>query len=320
MGWSTNIPSYSIEQLINSVEALVRGKKPLLNTLQPHYSGFLGAIKRKKQDSFVSEGVAVRSSGTSVEIKELPIGVWTAKYKEHLCALAKEKFITGFTEHHTTDNVLFKIHGTKEMLDAIESAGILSYLKLSSNINLSNMHAFDQDGNIKKYTSPDEIIADHFKARLVAYSRRKLLMIHEAMESEAIFRNQARFIDDIIAGSILLFGEKNSQQTSSASSDNMNMKLKSMGYQTKDEIKSLHLADKRIEKVLNSPESLSDGFKYLMDMPIQSLVTENAKKLKASAKNASEKLKAIQLLTEQEIWLQDLAKLKSELRRLGYIK
>jgi DNA topoisomerase-2 len=314
MGWSTNIPSYNIEQLITSVESLVNGKKESSSKLHPYTSGFTGVIKRKDSDSFISEGIAVRVLPTSIEVHELPVGVWTEKYKEYLSSLAKEHIISGFTEHHSSRSIKFKINGTKEMLDNIEGVGILKYLKLTSVINLSNMHAFDKRGFIKKYESPEEIIAEHFEVRLDAYKRRKLLMIKKATEIEALSRNKARFIDDIIAGNLKLFGGNTPKKpaTTSFSSSNMRTNLQQLGFQTMDEIKLLHTGVKFIESPLND----SDGYSYLMRLPIESLVAENAQKLREIANDALAKLNAVRLLSEQQIWLTDLENLKDKVRAL----
>lgn len=63
--------------------------------------------------------------------------------------------------------------GEKDMAKA-EEQGLLEFFKLTSKINTSNMMAFDFDGKIKKYSSPEEIIEDFYPVRLAWYQKRKV--------------------------------------------------------------------------------------------------------------------------------------------------
>ena len=47
------------------------------------------------------------------QISELPYGVWTAEYKIQLARMCAGGHIKSFTEHHTSNSVLFKIIASK---------------------------------------------------------------------------------------------------------------------------------------------------------------------------------------------------------------
>ena len=47
------------------------------------------------------------------QISELPYGKWTSNYKDHLMYMCGKGDIKSFTEHHTTESVLFKIIAAK---------------------------------------------------------------------------------------------------------------------------------------------------------------------------------------------------------------
>jgi DNA topoisomerase II len=61
----------------------------------------------------------------------------------------------------------------KELVKA-EEKGLLEYFKLTGKITTTNMIAFDFDGKIKKYDSPEAILEDFYPTRLMYYQKRKV--------------------------------------------------------------------------------------------------------------------------------------------------
>jgi DNA topoisomerase-2 len=58
-----------------------------------------------------------------------------------------------------------------------ESGDIHKILKLTSNLNTTNMVCFNQDGKLKKYNSAEEILMEFYPLRLEYYIKRKVRYI-----------------------------------------------------------------------------------------------------------------------------------------------
>jgi len=298
MGWSTSVPSYNIKDLIQSVENLLSNKK--LEDITPYVEGFKGKIyKPNTASDYIVHGLVKKMSSKQIKISELPVGKWTDDYKEFLIQLCDDKLIKNFTENHTSTSVSFTLTVNSEMMDYFEKKNFLKPLKLESKISLSNMHAFNKEGKIIRFSSPQDIISYHFNERLKAYHLRKDLIIKKASEIEIINRNKSRFIKDIIAGNIKLFSPENNQ---SIPRKDIMQKLVEFGYTS--------LSTVKIENQTQKDASNTDNYSYLLDMPLSSLTLERANTLHESALASSKQLEIAQNVSEIEMWKSDLDKLK----------
>ena len=101
-------------------------------------------------------------------ITELPIRRWTCDYKKMLesylqpSGKGKSKMpplVKDFAENHTDETVLFTIRLTPEGVEAVRTTKmLLKVFKLESSFRTSNMHLFNQDGRITRYTSPEHVL------------------------------------------------------------------------------------------------------------------------------------------------------------------
>lgn len=145
--------------------------------LKPFYKNFRGQIERLDDQRFLVSGVVslIQDDNDSkndytVEISELPVGVWTQAYKESVL----EAYLTGTTssseasggaksapstplindykEYHTDCTVRFLVKMSSKQYDhAIEQGGLHKFFKLQKAISLSNMVLFDSKGCIKRF-------------------------------------------------------------------------------------------------------------------------------------------------------------------------
>ena len=154
----------------------------------------------------LSSGNIKRIDATTLEISELPVGKWTSDYKEKfLCRKCEDGTLKKIIENHTTNSVLFVITAAnKEVLDAMEASrgGLISAFKLRTSIHTNNMHAFNAQGGIVRYTTPEEIINEHYPIRLQAYRTRKHILLRKYQAEEALCRNRSQFVTDILSGKL----------------------------------------------------------------------------------------------------------------------
>ena len=116
---------------------------------------------------FIHEDFLLESKSAKVlyhdYVKELPIGVWTDNFKNHLESLtidaknkSKKQIIRYYNSYSTDTDVKFEIIIANEIIDSLdkynEKLGMTQLektFKLVTTINMNNMVAFDRNNKIK---------------------------------------------------------------------------------------------------------------------------------------------------------------------------
>lgn len=80
-GWSTDVPCFKPEDVIDNLLHRLRGDDPQ-KSMEPWFAGFTGEISLAGPSRFFSRGRVEQLNTTDVLISELPVGVWTQGYKE----------------------------------------------------------------------------------------------------------------------------------------------------------------------------------------------------------------------------------------------
>ena len=62
--------------------------------MKPYYKGFNGEIEQLSTNKYRTVGVFERTNDTTVTVTELPIGIWTQNYKEHLEKLQSDENVS----------------------------------------------------------------------------------------------------------------------------------------------------------------------------------------------------------------------------------
>ena len=78
-GWSTDIPCFNPLDLIKNIQRKLAGEKYV--EMKPWYKGFRQRYTRFEDNTYITKG-NYTIKGNTLKITELPIGVWTEKYKE----------------------------------------------------------------------------------------------------------------------------------------------------------------------------------------------------------------------------------------------
>jgi DNA topoisomerase-2 len=80
-----------------------------------------------------------------------------------------------YKEYHTDTTVHFIIElNARGMAEVKDQEAAETYFKMHHMLATSNMVLFDQNGKIKKYTTPEEIMEDFYLMRLSYYQKRKV--------------------------------------------------------------------------------------------------------------------------------------------------
>ena len=279
-GYSTNIPCYNPKDIIKNLKILIdsNGQAEQISMV-PWYKNFKGQIIKESgvENKFITTGVYSRINNTTVEITELPIGKWTQTYKEFLDSLIEENEIIDYINNSDDVNINFKVVMQKTVLDQLITKNeIDKKLKLTSIINTSNMHVFDEDCKIRKITCPEEIIYRFYKVRKNHFNKRKKYLLEKLNKEYSLLESKVKFINYVIEEKIIVFNRKKG-----------------------DIIKQIETIDPEIVKV--------DGtWDYLLDLKIWSLTHEKIKEYSQKMDSMKNELDVLTNTTVSQMWNTEL--------------
>ena len=299
-GFSTDIMCYNPLDIIADLKNKLCGIQDKIE-FYPYYEGFTGKIEKIKimdDIKFVFKGNYERIDKNKIRVTELPVGFWTADFKELLCNLQNDKdkegkkivpLIKDVFENNTDTIVDCVITFSNGKIDELECVkydygcnGIEKLLKLYSTNTTTNMNLFDSEDKLKKYKNVEDIIDDYYDVRLEHYVYRKNYMIDNLEKEIVILSNKARYIKENLEDTIDLRKKK------------------------KQEIIDM-LLSKGYDRIEND-----EDFKYLVKMPMDSVSEENVEKLLQEHQIKEDELERIKTTTIEEMWLSELSILENE--------
>ncbi len=193
-GWSSFIPNHNAREIVDNILQKLDGRP--FQPIQCHYKNFTGEITRLAQAYEVKGKFEVDLSNNTVDITELPISVWTRKFKDYLEELIeKDGHIVDFREYHRTDSVHFSIIFNKDKLAQLyQENKIESYFKLSRSLSFQNYVLFNKDSKIIRYNNEIEILEEFYHLRLHFYHLRKEYILSKFERDICYLENKQRFI------------------------------------------------------------------------------------------------------------------------------
>ena len=191
-GFSCSIPSFNPLTIIEYLKNKLNSRSNETVEFIPYYEGFKGTVSKIEGESkFVIKGVYEKIGEDKIRITELPVGTWTMPYTnmlEQLMDGATDKsgkkitpIIRDMVSFSTEVNVDFTVTFTRGKLQELEAKaldangvnGLEKALKLATTVSTTNMHMYDEDSKLHKYSSVEEIIEGFVKVRLDKYEKRK---------------------------------------------------------------------------------------------------------------------------------------------------
>ena len=175
-GWSSSIPNYNPEDVVDNLKRLMNGEEQV--PMSPWFRGWAGEVKQVAPDRYKFSGIIKQTGDNEVEITELPIRLWTQDFKDRLEDIIKAEKVPSFIKDYTDYNTHVKVHFIIQMEEkhikiALEE-GLEERFKLSKLVATSNLVAFDRQGRLHKYNSPEEIMEEFYTHRLIHYEKRKV--------------------------------------------------------------------------------------------------------------------------------------------------
>jgi DNA topoisomerase-2 len=297
-GFSTEILCYNPLEIIGYLKNKLSGSSNAHFDFMPYYEGFTGTISKISDGKFLVKGKYETLGTDKIRITELPVGTWTDDFKEYLETLTDSvdksgKKVTPVVKDYddmskdtTVDFVITLQKGKLAELEAIKfdngCNGLEKQFKLFTTSSTSNMHLFDAEDKLKKYTNVREIIDDYYGTRLQMFQTRKDYMIDSLTKELVLLSNKSKYIKENLDGTVDLRRKKREE---------VSKLLKEKGYDVIDE---------------------DEDFKYLVKLPMDSVTEENvAKVLKEHGDKAAE-LEIVKSRTIEQMWSGELDTLSSE--------
>lgn len=284
-GFSTYIPQFNPLDIVDRIKLRLQNSQDDAELI-PWYKNFKGEIiKIKNANQILIKGKYHVEKKDQLRITELPIGVWTDSYKAYLEKLMNDKSYIREYQDMSTDTkvdilVTFQNNKLQNLLDKSidENVNELDkYMNLYTSKKYNNMHLFDEKQQLQKFDKPEDIIQYYIPIRLLYYQRRIDVLL-KALERECtVLNNKARFIQE-------------------QCDDTIDLRRKSRT----DVIQLLNL---RKYDTLNEEDV---EFKYLRNMPVDSFVEENIKKLLDQCKEKEILRQQLKSTTPKQLWISEL--------------
>lgn len=281
-GWSTEIPNFDPKDIIKNLVLKLKGKE--VEQLHPKYRGFKGKITfDETKNRYITSGIIKKANMSTLHISELPIGMWNDNYYDILDDLIDKKIIKDYTKNDTDIKVDITISIGREVLKQMEddNTNLLEVFKLETYISMANMHLFNKNGQIKKYSTVDEIIDEFTEVRLDFYQKRKDYILSQLERDRKILVNKMKFINYILKGELLIQNKKR-----------------------------VDIEEKMTELGI---ERLEESFNYLLNMSLLTLSNERLTELKETFNQKKCEIETLTNTSIKQLWLKDLNELYKKL-------
>ena len=154
-------------------------------------------------------------------------------------------------------------------------------LKLITPINLTNMHLFDENGKIRKYSSYGDILKNFAKVRLELYQKRKDYLIDKWKKEMDILKWKLKFVEDVISDKIIVFKKKSNEIIE-------------------------QLEELKFPKFSTSDDNGKFTYNYLTSMTIIKFSKDEVEKLRKQIQDKKEEIDILEGKTPSQIWEEEL--------------
>jgi DNA topoisomerase-2 len=282
VGFATKILNRHPLDLIDACLSALDGKK--IPVVRPWIRSFFGAVEPIPDEpgSWAFHGKYEVKNSTTVEITEIPPSFTYEKYEALLDGLIEKGVIHSYDDH-SSDRVNYVLKFPRANLqDIIKKEKLGDTLKMKERES-ENLTTLDENGALKIFKSPEEIIQYFVEFRLGYYSKRKAKLMSEITDELRVIGARARFIKAIIEKEIEVANVKKAEIISS------------------------------IEKLGIKKEE--DGYEFLLSMPIHTLTAEKYAELLKKQSTKEKELKEVEKTSPDEFYRKDLKDLRSQVEK-----
>ncbi|KAI4255055.1 MAG: hypothetical protein LQ352_002755 [Teloschistes flavicans] len=312
-GWSSSIPNYNPEDIVENLRLMMNGEptKPMV----PWFRDFKGTVTQTAPDRFKFGGIVQQTGANEVEITELPIRMWTQDFKDKIVDIIKAEktpsWIKDYDDYNTHKDVHFIIRMDEKYMEAALKEGLEERFKLNKSIATSNLVAFDPEGRITKYATVDDMLKEFYGVRIKFYDKRKQYMLSQMNNDLEKYTNQARFIQMIIDGQLVISRKKKADLVKELKNKNFKPIAKVADASKQGE------TEPTVENEEENEEDIDMGassYEYLLGMPLWSLTKERVDKLQQMIGDREMEIDKLIKMSREDLWKVDLDEFINEWR------
>ena len=313
-GFSTDIWAYNPNDLVKWIRTWLQDRNEdtkeveKLGSLVPWYNGFQGKIYLKTikgKAKWISEGILEKGTGSKVthegkvimnsdkgwwHIRELPIGLWTANFKETLDELEfgttegkkkknkkkqEIKCVSSVLDYNKANSVHFMIKPTKDYIPDMDTKDNMDSLRAVS--GLTNMVAIDENNIPYQYESPEEILEKYCEKRIDLYWKRKKHFLGVYKHNLKVATNKYVFVKAVVDKELDMH-----QPPEPLEADMKVLGLKKMGDEGKE------------------------SYDYLLNMAMRSMTPKRLEELKKEKEKWKTIRDTLKEKSEEDLWGEDL--------------
>ncbi|KAG8528188.1 DNA topoisomerase 2 [Bacidia gigantensis] len=311
-GWSTSIPNYNPEDVVENLMLMMDGEP--MKPMTPWFRDFKGAVTQIAPDRFKFSGIINQANDNEIEITELPVRVWTQDFKDKIVDIIKAEktpsWIKDYDDYNTHKDVHFVIKMEDKHIKIALEEGLEEKFKLTKTMATSNLVAFDAEARISRYANVEDIMKEFFAIRIKFYEKRKAHQLSELHKDLEKFSNQARFVQMIVDGKLIVSKKRKAILVEELKEKGFKPIPKVITAQKETDVEPA--ADNEEEE--QDTEVAASAFDYLLGMPIWSLTKERVEKLLKQIGEVEEAIDTLIKLSKEDLWKRDLTDFIEEWR------
>ncbi len=213
---------------------------------------------------------------------------------------------TAFKEAVLADYEIIKATDTELLIDLIFKPEVLTRelannedfhfekkIKLAFTFTTNNMHLYDVDGIIKKYSDPRDVLAEFCNVRRGYYTKRKALLLDQNRNEYMKVSSQYRFITEIMNDTLVIHRKPKKEV------EELLVKAEPP-YPKYSKIASVSAAE------VSEDDETAANYNYLLNLPIMSFTQEKLDRLKAEADKYQEICTVLEGQSELDLWNDDI--------------
>src|SRR5574344_421500 len=201
VGFADSILNRSVKNIIEALRVKFDGGKIDKKLLMPSWHGFTGTVKEIEDNKYEIRGKA-DINGKKVKITEVPMNYSLLSYISYLKSLKDISIITRYVDFSEDDNFTFDVTlSDDEAMKSKES--IFSDLGLIQ-IETENPTCVDEKNAIREFKDAAEIFDAYYNIKIKYLEKRIKSEIHRLTDEEVLLHETAKFIKEVIKGTINL--------------------------------------------------------------------------------------------------------------------
>ncbi len=284
-GFSSTVLKYNPIDIGMYIKSLLNDTKPI--NLLPWFRGFTGDVVSEGDGKYTTYAVwEFIDKDRMMRITDLPINVWTDKYKSFCEKLLTDKDtpLQDIIYDHDDINIDIKLIFKKQHYEEYKNMDrdvLVKNFNLCSKLSENNMYLFNAECKLQYFETVEDIIEYYYGLRLMMYEARKNAMIQQLMYEMLILSNKAKFIKRVKQG--LINPQKMTDETL---------------------LEELHKNFKKDPRCQSSSEF--GPYEYLVSMNYRSFTNENASRMEESVKAKQAEIDELKKITAKQMWNNDI--------------